>query len=111
MDYDYWLLSPAFGWYTFIPRDNFRSPYGHRYYGVGRYALNNGRVTSNPTNNSGGGGGGTSSNAGNNNSNNSNNDGGGGGAAPAVTVTAPSGERTTPAGYIEGKNSPSGATQ
>ena len=111
-DYDYWLYAPYIGMYTYIPRHNFRSPYGHQYYSVGR---------SRPVNYSGGSssgssgtpsGGTTTGGTANNNNNNSNNDGGGGGgAAPAITVTTPAGERTSPAVYIEGKNSSAGATQ
>ena len=110
-DVDVWLLSPTYGWYTYIPRDNYRSPYGYRYNRVGQY-VNYSRPSSGSNSSSGSSASnsGTTSSGGNSNSNN---DSGGGGvsAAPAVTVSAPSGERSAPAVYIESKNTPGAASQ
>jgi hypothetical protein len=113
--YDLWLYSDVYDSYSFIPRGIFRSPYGHRYYGV-----NEGRVArqgGNYSNNSSSGGGGNSNpvasaprDTSNNNSGNSGG-GGGGGAAPAPTASTPSGQTSTPAVYIESKSTPVGATQ
>jgi hypothetical protein len=112
-DYDYWFYAPHIGMYTYIPRSNFRSPYGFRYYGVGRAPVVARVGSYSPSGGSSGGG--TTLNTGNsssnNNSNSSSGDGGGGGGAPAITVTTPGGERSAPAVYIEGKSSSNGATQ
>jgi hypothetical protein len=111
--YDLWLYSDVFDSYSFIPRGIFRSPYGHRYYGV-----NEGRVIrqgGNYSNNSGGLGNTSTSipapprDTSNNNSGSSG--GGGGAAAPAPTASTPSGQTSTPAVYIESKSTPVGATQ
>jgi hypothetical protein len=106
--YDLWLFSPQYGMYTFIPHGGFRSPYGHRYYGVENRRnygnngyVNNGNAGSTPNTNptpttprdNGNTGGGTPS------------------AAPAPVASTPSGERTAPSTYIESKNAPVGATQ
>src|SRR5688572_12850279 len=110
--YDFWLYAPYIGMYTYIPRANFRSPYGHRYYGAGGggyVARSNGSSTS--SGGSSGGSGGTTAPTPPPNTGGGNSGGGGGGAAPAVTVSTPAGQQSTPATYIESKNSPVGATQ
>jgi len=110
---DLWLFSPNFGMYTFIPHGGFRSPYGYQYYGlsqrnvVGR-SRDNSYVGVSP---------GTSGNSGTSNpttprDNGNSNSGGGGGtaSAPAPAANTPSGERSTPATYVESKSTPVGAT-
>lgn len=111
--YDLWLYSAQHDAYTFFPRWGFRSPYGHKYYGV-----NEGRVVrqgGNYSNNNSSGGGGSSpaiSNPAPPRDTSNNDSGGGGGAAPpAPTASTPSGQTSTPAVYIESKSSPVGATQ
>lgn len=109
----YWLYAPYIGFYTYIPHGGkFRSPYGYFYYGVGSgRSVVISRGNSSPGYSSGGG---TSqpapqpSGGGNNGGGDS---GGGGGGAPAITVSTPAGERSTPAVYIESKSTPVGATQ
>jgi len=102
--FDVWLFSPNLGFYTYIPGSNYRSPYGYRYYGVGnrdnRVYGNNGGTdsASNGTN--------TNSTA----AGNSNNSGGGAAPAPAPIVSTPSGEQSSPATYVDSKNSSVGAT-
>jgi hypothetical protein len=109
-DYDYWLYAPYIGMYTYIPRSNFKSPYGVQYYGPGYgRVINTVRNTGSTSSGSSGGGTVSTPNTGNSNSNNSGDSGGGG--APAITVSTPSGERTAPAVYIESKSSSAGATQ
>ena len=39
--YDAWLFDPTFGMYTYIPRGNFRSPYGYAYHSAGRVPVYN----------------------------------------------------------------------
>jgi hypothetical protein len=109
----YWLFAPHIGFFTFIPHGNYRSPYGYQYYEGGHRI-----VVRNPSYNSSGSSGGTpnppvTNTGGNNGANNGGNNSGdnGGGAAPAITVSTPSGERSTPSTYIGSKNSPVGATQ
>jgi len=108
--YDLWLYSALFNAYGFIPRSDFRSPYGHRYYGVheGRVARQDNRGT--PTSSDSGSTYTPPRDTGNTNTGNS---GGGGGASasPAPTASTPSGQQSTPATYIESKSSPVGATQ
>jgi hypothetical protein len=109
----FWLFDPSFGMYTYMPRGNFRSSYGHSYYAAGHvdrpnYRNNTGGYpgsASFPTGNSG------NSNSGNTNSGNSNsgNVGGGGGnttAAPYIpppppVVNPPVVEPRTPTPTIE----------
>jgi hypothetical protein len=102
----FWLFTPDFGFYTYIPRGQHRSPYGYNYYAVGR------RISTPNYSNTSGSQTNTSSNtaAPISSGGNTSSDGGGGGAAP-VTVSTPSGERSAPAVYIESKSSPVGATQ
>lgn len=103
-----WLFAPFIGMYTFIPQHGFRSPYGFRYYGLGAT-----RVVRQPSysgSNETGGGNGTAAPPRDNGNNAGNNGGGAGGTASAPTAATPSGERTSPATYIEGKNTPTGAT-
>jgi hypothetical protein len=109
---NYWVFDPFIGAFTFLPRSNFNSPYGYKYYGIG----GGGRAVSRPSysNNSGGSSGGFSTgptvSAPAPAPSNSGSSSGGGGGAPAVTVSTPSGQTSTPATYIESKSSPVGAT-
>jgi hypothetical protein len=105
-DFDLWLFSQNLGFYTYIPRSDFRSPYGQRY-----YTVPNGRVArrydndNSPTD--------TSTTARNTNptdTGNNSNSGGTAAPAPPPTASTPSGEKSTPATYIDSKNSPVGAT-
>jgi len=107
----FWLFSPAFNCYTFMPYRDYRSPYGYQYYPAGRRVVVQQRSTSQSgglTNTSGTGG--ATSPPANNTPADSGGGGGGGGPAP-VTVSTPAGERTAPAVYIESKSTPVGATQ
>jgi len=103
---DIWLFSPNVGLYTYIPRSDYRSPYGSRYYG---HENRTGRNYYGSDNTSG-----TTSSAANTTtrtpSDNSSNSGGGVAAAPAPTASTPAGEVSTPAVYIESKSAPVGAT-
>lgn len=102
-----WVWSPVFGAYTFIPISNHKSPYGHRYRGVGRpYSPGSGSggSTSSASNSS------TTTTRPANESNNTSNSSSGA-AVVERTVSTPSGESSTPAGYIESKSSPVGATR
>jgi uncharacterized membrane protein YgcG len=108
----YWLFAPAFGYYTFMPHGNFRSPYGYSYYAARRRPVIQQRYPSSGSSDVGstrppsGNTGGSSSPSGGNES------GGGGGGAPApVTVSTPAGERSAPAVYIESKSNTVGTTQ
>jgi len=105
-DSDIWLYSPNVGLYTFIPRSDYRSPYGNRYFG---HANRTGRNYYGFDNNSG-----TTASASNTSnrtsSDTANSSSGGGAAAPAPTASTPAGEVSTPAVYIESKNAPVGAT-
>jgi len=90
--YSYWLFSPGFGAFTFLPRSNYNSPYGYRYYGVGAnvYAGGGVRTSSGGSSSSSGGFGGGNTGGGNTgggNSDGGSSSGGGGG----VVVSAPSG--------------------
>jgi hypothetical protein len=108
--FDIWLYSPYLRLYTFIPTSDYRSPYGYRYYGVSgaRVVRQNGGSYSTAS-------GTTSSSSGGNTTSptpvdNSNNSGGGGAPAPAPIVSTPAGEPSTPATYVDSKNSAVGAT-
>jgi hypothetical protein len=108
----YWLYAPYIGFYTYIPHGGkFRSPYGYLYYGVGggRNVVVS-RGNSSPGYSSGGGTTQPSTPSGGNNGG-GDSGGGGGGGAPAITVSTPSGQQSTPAVYIESKSTPVGATQ
>ena len=106
----YWLYAPVTGFYTFIPLHNYRSPYGYRYYSPARRVIYRGDSGSSSGGYSGGS---TNTGSTNNTGGNSGGDsgGGGGGGAPAITVSTPAGEPSTPAVYIESKSTPVGATQ
>jgi uncharacterized membrane protein YgcG len=109
--YDSWLYDPAIGMYTFFPHYGFRSPYGYRYYDVGRGRVvrhNNNNGSSYDNNVSSGGN--NSNSGGNSNSNSGGGNSGGGAPAPAPVVSTPSGQQSAPAVYIESKDSPVGAT-
>jgi hypothetical protein len=106
-EFDLWLFSPYLRLYTFIPRADFRSPYGNRY-----YAVPAGRVVRRE-----GGNGSTSGTTASNNNpstpapvDNNNNSNNGGAPAPVPVVSTPSGQQSAPATYIDSKNSPVGAT-
>jgi uncharacterized membrane protein YgcG len=105
--YDYWLFAPGFGYFTFLPRSNYRSPYGYRYYGVGAPIY---RASGRPSSgDSGGGSGGRTTSGGTPTNNGGNSDGGGapaGGGGGGVVVSTPAGQQTSPAVYIGGKNAP-----
>jgi hypothetical protein len=108
--YNAWVYSPFYDLYTFIPLSRFRSPYGYFYYGVG-----DGRSNHRPSSYTGSTG---TSNPGTSmppaprpDTGSNNNSGSGGASAPAPTASTPSGERTSPAVYIESKSSTVGATQ
>jgi hypothetical protein len=85
---DYWLFAPGFG-FTFLPRDSYTSPYGFRYYGVGRPGYYDGRSPGGNNNGSGI----SASNGGGNNGNFGNNaappSSGGGGGGGTVSVAPP----------------------
>jgi hypothetical protein len=103
-DFDIWLFSPYLRLYTYIPRSDYRSPYGNRYYAVpGSRPVRSYSGTDNST--ASGGGSAPRSAADNSNSSSA-------AAAPAPVPTAatPSGQTSTPAVYIDSKNSPVGAT-
>ena len=105
-DFDIWLFSPYLRLYTYIPRADYRSPYGNRYYSV----PNRGPIRSySGTENSTASGGSTSRPVADN-SGNSNNSSASAAPAPAATANTPSGQVSTPAVYIDSKNSPVGAT-
>jgi FecR protein len=107
-DYDCWLFSSAFGAFTFIPRVGYRSPYGYRYYGVGRpYTVARGGQ-------SGGSNSGTSEgfSGGSNSGGNSRGDSfGGSGSGGGPVVSAPTGQTASPSVYIESKGGPEPASQ
>jgi hypothetical protein len=109
--YDLWLYSSEYDSYGFFPRGIFRSPYGHKYYGVneGRVARQGGNYSNNSS--SGGSNPVISIPAPPRDTSSSNNSGGGSSAPPAPTASTPSGQTSTPAVYIESKSSPVGATQ
>jgi len=103
--FDVWLFSANLRCYTFIPGTNVRSPYGYRLYAVRSQIARNYSTYGN------------TSSASNNGSSGSNtapqdnsNTGGGTAPAPAPTASTPSGERSTPATYVDSKNSAVGAT-
>ena len=105
-DFDIWLFSPYLRLYTYIPRSDYRSPYGNRYYAVpNRGPAQNYSGTNNSTASSGG----SASRPADNNSN-SNNSSAVVTPAPAPTASTPSGQVSTPSVYIDSKNSPVGAT-
>ena len=101
----YWLFSRAFGYYTFIPHGNFRSPYGYHYYRPGHVERRPTTTTYSTGSNT------PSVSAPVSSGGDSGNSGGGGGGAAPVVVSTPSGERSAPAVYIESKSTPVGATQ
>jgi len=103
-DFDVWLFSPYLRLYTYIPRSDYRSPYGNRYYAVPgsrpvrTYSAADGSATAS--------GGGPSRTA----ADNSSSSPATAAPAPAPTASTPSGQVSTPATYIDSKNSPVGAT-
>jgi len=103
--FDVWLFSPNLRCYTFIPGADFRSPYGYRFYTVNsRLARQYSDYGSTSTASNSFSGGDTTTTQNNSNS------GGGGAPAPAPTASTPAGEQSTPATYIDSKNSAVGAT-
>jgi len=102
-DFDIWLFSPYLRLYTYIPRSDYRSPYGNRYYSVASRAPNH---SFSGTDNSASSGGSTARTAADNSSSSS----AAASPAPAPTAATPSGQTSTPAVYIDSKNSPVGAT-
>jgi hypothetical protein len=105
-DFDIWLFSPYLRLYTYIPRSDYRSPYGNRYYAVpGRAPVRNYSGNENST----ASGGGSASRPATDNSNTSS-AASAAAPAPAPTASTPSGQVSTPATYIDSKNSPVGAT-
>jgi len=102
-DFDIWLFSPYLRLYTYIPRSNYRSPYGNRYYAVPGSRPVHQNVGFDSTAASAGSSAprGTSDNSSSSASAT---------AAPAPTAATPSGQTSTPAVYIDSKNSPVGAT-
>jgi len=105
-DYDIWLYSPYLRFYTFIPRSDYRSPYGYRYYGTAGNRIVRQVVEGNNTSSDSGGGTTRSSSSNNDNSNSST----ASAPVPAPTAATPSGERSAPSVYIDSKSSPVGAT-
>lgn len=110
--YDLWLFAPDLGMYTFIPRGDYRSPYGYKYYGAGNVRRVSNRPSNSGTSTSTDTGGGNSTPSTPTNNGNSSSGGGGGASAPppAPTASTPSGQQSTPAVYVESKSSPVGAT-
>jgi hypothetical protein len=105
-DFDIWLFSPYLRLYTYIPRSDYRSPYGNRYYAVPNRAP--GRYYSGSENTAASGGGAAPRPASDNSSSSSTATAAS--PAPAPTASTPSGQVSTPAVYIDSKNSPVGAT-
>jgi hypothetical protein len=104
-DFDIWLFSPYLRLYTYIPRSDYRSPYGNRYYAVpGSGQARSYSGTDNSTASSGGA---SAPRAAQDNSNNSS---AAAAPAPAPTAATPSGQTSTPSVYIDSKNSSVGAT-
>jgi hypothetical protein len=104
-DFDIWLFSPYLRLYTYIPRSDYRSPYGNRYYAVpGNRPVRSYSGSDSSTASSGGGS--ASRPAADNSSSSS----AAATPAPAPTAATPSGQTSTPAVYIDSKNSPVGAT-
>jgi len=102
-DFDVWLFCPDQHLYTYMPRSNFRSPYGNRYYapsGGGQSARQTGNSDSSNTSTN------SASSRGSENTDNSS----AAAAAPAPTAATPSGQTSAPSVYIDSKNSPVGAT-
>jgi len=104
-DFDIWLYSPYLRLYTYIPRSNYRSPYGNRYYAVPGSRPEHQYSGTDSTAQSGG-----SSAPRATTDNSSSNSSSTAAAAPAPTAATPSGQTSTPAVYIDSKNSPVGAT-
>lgn len=103
-DFDIWLFSPYLRLYTYIPRSNYRSPYGNRYYAVpGSRAVNQYAGTDSSSSSTG-------SSASRGTTDNTSNSTAAAAPAPAPTAATPSGQTSTPAVYIDSKNSPVGAT-
>jgi hypothetical protein len=103
-DFDIWLFSPYLRLYTYIPRSDYRSPYGNRYYAVP--SSRPVRSYSGSDNSTASGGGSASRSAADNSSSSS----AAAAPAPAPTASTPSGQVSTPSVYIDSKNSPVGAT-
>jgi hypothetical protein len=103
-DFDIWLFSPYLRLYTYIPRSDYRSPYGNRYYAVP--SSRPVRSYSGSDNSTASGGGSASRSAADNSSSSS----AAAAPAPAPTAATPSGQVSTPSVYIDSKNSPVGAT-
>jgi hypothetical protein len=101
--FEVWLFSPSLHCYTYIPGGDFRSPYGYRFYTVNSRVVRQYSDYSAPSSAS------NSSSGGSSTQNNSNS-GGGAAPAPAPTASTPAGEQSTPATYIDSKNSAVGAT-
>jgi hypothetical protein len=103
-DFDIWLFSPYLRLYTYIPRSDYRSPYGNRYYAVpGRAPARNYSGTDNSTASSGGAAPRPAADT-------SSSPSAAAAPAPAPTASTPSGQVSTPAIYIDSKNAPVGAT-
>jgi hypothetical protein len=103
-DFDIWLFSPYLRLYTYIPRSDYRSPYGNRYYAVpSSHPVRNYSGTDNSTASSGGSAPRTAPD-------NSSSSSAAAAPAPAPTAATPSGQTSTPAVYIDSKNSAVGAT-
>ena len=101
-DFDVWLFCPDRHLYTYMPRSNYRSPYGNRYYAApaGGFARQYGNSDS------GNASGDSSSSRNSENTYNA----GAAAAAPAPTAATPSGQTSAPSVYIDSKKSPVGAT-
>jgi hypothetical protein len=103
-DFDIWLFSPYLRLYTYIPRSDYRSPYGNRYYAaLGSRPVRSYSGTDSSTASSGG-------SAPRPAADNSSNSSAAAAPAPAPTASTPSGQVSTPSVYIDSKNSPVGAT-
>jgi hypothetical protein len=103
-DFDIWLYSPYLRFYTFIPRSDYRSPYGYRYYGAVGNRIVQQYVNNNSSSDNSGGSNRQAPATDNSNSSST------AVAAPPPTAATPSGERTAPSVYIDSKSSPVGAT-
>jgi len=99
--YDYWMYSPVFGAFTFIPRSGYRSPDGYRFYRAGESVYVPGP---------GGSGGSFGSSGNTTTSNRSGGESGGFSSGGGGLVSTPSGERSSPGTYIESKSAPAPAT-
>jgi|GEM_PF-3506409 len=110
---DAWAFAPSFGFFTYIPRSNQRSPYGYAYYrmgGVSHSGFSYYGSRSNPAADASNSGGYSApSNSGAATSSNAAGDSGAG-AAAAPTFATPTGGRAPAVDYIGSKNAPVPAT-